>query len=178
MRHSLGFAALSVPLLVWFLDAFTGITARWHFSDHFRLYDLLADGLLLVVVGLGLTALLRRDDLFRALVGLVVLFSLFQLWAWQSAPARALDALAIPGGIVVAHGVDRPEFTVEGAVDLVQYRYHLGFFIAPVATLAQWDQVYRIALLTHEQDRVQVELEMLDHQVQAEDVALAGLVTN
>lgn len=173
MRQLLGFIALSLPLVIWLLGAFTGITPRWHFSEHFRLYDLCADALALLLCCAGLAALLRRADLPKALVGVAVVFGLLQFWTWQAAPARALATVAIADGVVVALAVDRAELTVDGAVDLVQYRTRYGLFIEPVATLAQWNQVYRIGLSPAGAAQVQVTLEMYDHQVRQQAIAIS-----
>ncbi|UTA48957.1 hypothetical protein L1F30_05270 [Simiduia sp. 21SJ11W-1] len=164
LRIFFGWLALCFPLVIWFFNAFTSITARWHFAEHHRFFDLLADVGSLVVFSLGLVLLLKREDVLKAIALVAVIFTGIQFWIWQSTPERSLATLELPSGVVAAIAVNREDFTVEGAVDLILYRPYWGVFIEPVATLARVDYVFECRLTQPRPGVVLLELELLDHQ--------------
>ena len=164
MRKVLGWVALCYPIVIWFFEVFTSVTARWHFSEHFRLYDLLSDSVSMAIFCVGLALLLQPQDRSKALAAVAVVFVGLQTWAWMSAPERALASLELPSGVVAVQAVERAEYSIQGAVDVVYYRPYWGLFIEPVAVLAQVDEVYEASLHTSGPAQVRLEMEMMDHQ--------------
>lgn len=172
MRKVIGWVALCYPIVIWFFEVFTSVTARWHFAEQFRLYDLLVDGLSVMVFCAGLVLLLQPEDRNKALAIVAVVFVGLQTWTWQSAPPRALTSLDVPAGVVAVQSVERAEYSIQGAVDVVYYQPYLGLFIEPVAILAQVDEVYEVSLHAVTPARVRLEMEMMDHQQQQLDLEL------